>query len=47
MPSEQNLQPCFEINPCLDEKSVINLLQQFANVLGELWFHRQVMLPTY
>ncbi|EIX4825865.1 hypothetical protein RNM32_002503 [Escherichia coli] len=40
MPSEQNLQPCFEINPCLDEKSVINLLQQFANVLGELWFHR-------
>ncbi|ENL8728950.1 hypothetical protein AB6I73_003910 [Citrobacter amalonaticus] len=33
------LKPCYEINPRLDEESVRELLQRFADVLGDLWFN--------
>ncbi len=39
MMTQENLKPCYEIQPLLDEVSVNRLLHEIANVLGSLSFN--------
>lgn len=39
MMTQDNLKPCYEVQPLLDEVSVNRLLQEIANVLGNLSFN--------